>query len=145
MKKGSSGLGFENFSDRINSLINFDMFQKPPVDFKEVSRLTVSDGEMQKKTIIKSKFSQINDKRIYFTDTITSLQLSHPHLKELADFKIKKGAKNREIFLGRKRKPIRNRKQGPRIRGTSVFVPSDFDELSKNISILLKRKFYPRI
>lgn len=46
MKKGSSGLGFENFSDRINSLINFDMFQKLPVDFKEVSRLTVSDGEM---------------------------------------------------------------------------------------------------
>ena len=77
-------------------------FKSPPVDFKEVSRLTVSDGEMQKKTIIKSKFSQINDKRIYFTDAITSLQLSHPHLKELADFKIKKGTKNREIFLGRK-------------------------------------------
>ena len=49
IKKQSSDLGFENFSDRINSLINLDTFQKLPADFKEVSRLTVSDGEMQKK------------------------------------------------------------------------------------------------
>ena len=113
MKKGSSGLGFENFSDRINSLINFDMFQKPPVDFKEVSRLTVSDGEMQKKTIIKSKFSQINDKRIYFTDTITSLQLSHHHLKELADFKIKKEQRIERYFWEEKESllEIENRAQ----------------------------------
>ena len=43
---------FENFVDRINSLINFDTFQKPPADFKEVSRLTVSDGEMTIKDFI---------------------------------------------------------------------------------------------
>ena len=49
IKKGCSGLGFENFSDRITSLINFDMFKKPPTDYKEVSRLTVSEGEMQEK------------------------------------------------------------------------------------------------
>ena len=60
IKKGCSGLGFENFSDRITLLINFDMFKKPPTDYKEVSRLTVSEGEMQeKKTVVKSKFSQI--------------------------------------------------------------------------------------
>ena len=87
-KKGSSGLGFENFSDRITSLINFDTFKKTPADYKEVSRLTVSEGEMQKKTVAKSKFSQINDKRFYFADAITSLPLSHSHLQELVDFKI---------------------------------------------------------
>ena len=48
IKKGSSSLGFENSSDRIDSLINFDTFQKLRTDFKEVSRLTVSDEEMQK-------------------------------------------------------------------------------------------------
>ena len=89
IKKRSTGLGFESFLDRITSLINFDTFKKPPPDFKQVSRLTVSEGEMQKKTVIKSKFSQINDKRIYFEDGITSLPLSHPHLQELIDFKTK--------------------------------------------------------
>ena len=43
---------------------------------------------MQKKTVAKSKFSQINDKRFYFADGITSLPLSHSHLQELVDFKI---------------------------------------------------------
>ena len=47
IKRGSSGLGFENFSDRITSLINFVTFKNNPPDFKKVSRLTVSDGEMQ--------------------------------------------------------------------------------------------------
>ena len=49
IKKGSSGLAFENFLDRINSLINFDMFKKILADFEEVSRLTVLDGQMQNK------------------------------------------------------------------------------------------------
>ena len=30
IKKGSSGLGFENISQRIKSLVNFDTFEKPP-------------------------------------------------------------------------------------------------------------------
>ena len=90
IKKGSSGQGFENFSDRINSLINFDTFKKTLADFEEVSRLTVLNGEMKKqkkkktkkkrKTVVKSTFPQINDKRFYFADGITSLPLSHPHL-----------------------------------------------------------------
>ena len=46
-KRASSGLGFENLSDRITSLINFVTFKNNPPDFKKVSRLTVSDGEMQ--------------------------------------------------------------------------------------------------
>ena len=96
IKKQSSDLGFENFADRINSLINLDTFQKLPADFKEVSRLTVSNGEMQKnkkkkKNVVKSKFSQINDKRFHFADGITSLPLRHPYLQELVDFEIKKG------------------------------------------------------
>ena len=55
IKKQSSDLGFENFADRINSLINLDTFQKLPADFKEVFRLTVSNGEMQKNNNKKKK------------------------------------------------------------------------------------------
>ena len=37
--------------------------------------------------IEKSKFAQIKDKRYYFSERIVSLPLSHPFLKEIADFK----------------------------------------------------------
>lgn len=40
IKKGSSGLGFENFSQIIKSLVNFDAFKSLPVDTKKVLRLT---------------------------------------------------------------------------------------------------------
>ena len=40
---------FENFSKRINSLVNFDRFEKPPSEYKEGSRLTVDKGKMVKK------------------------------------------------------------------------------------------------
>ena len=40
---------FCSFTGRIKSLINFDSFQKPPVEYKEVSRFTVFQGEMVKK------------------------------------------------------------------------------------------------
>ena len=72
IKKGSTGLGFENFAERIKSLINFDTFEKPPADKKEVSRFSVIQGEMIKKTVVKNKFSHLNDKRFYFPDGIVS-------------------------------------------------------------------------
>ena len=73
----------------------------PPLTLKEVPRLTVLCGEMQKKTIVKSKFWQINDKRFYFPDGIVSLPLSHPSLKELNHY-IQKRSKDRGIIMGRK-------------------------------------------
>ena len=51
---------FENFSKRINSLVNFDRFEKPPSEYKQGSRLTVDKGKMvKKKTVTKTKFSQL--------------------------------------------------------------------------------------
>lgn len=35
IKTGSSGLGFENFVQRIGSSVNFDTFEKPPCDTKK--------------------------------------------------------------------------------------------------------------
>ena len=57
IKKGSSGMGFENFSQRIKLLVNFDTFEKTPAEYKQVSRLTVVQGKMVKKTVAKTKFS----------------------------------------------------------------------------------------
>ena len=40
IKKGSTGLGFENFVEKIKSLVKFETFKKLPVDQKEVSRFS---------------------------------------------------------------------------------------------------------
>ena len=53
---------FNNFAGRIKSLVNFDTFQKPRAEYKEVSRFNVIQGEMRKNTVQKTKFSQLNDK-----------------------------------------------------------------------------------
>ena len=52
-------MNFENFSKRINSLTNFNTFEKQSV---EVLRLSVLKAKMQKKKVVKTKFSQLNDK-----------------------------------------------------------------------------------
>ena len=91
IKKGSSGLGFENFSQRIKSLVNFETSEKPPHDTKKVSRLTAVADEMVKTTVIKNKFSQLNDKRFYFQNGIVSLPFYHPNLAKKNEFKQKKG------------------------------------------------------
>ena len=57
---------------------------------------------MQKKTCIKTRFTQFNDKHFYFSDGITSLPLSHPYLEELAEFKGKMGQKIGKYFCGKK-------------------------------------------
>ena len=86
IKKGSSGMCFENYASRIVSLANIDYFQKPPAEYKEVTRLTVDKGEMQKKTSLKTKCSQFNDKRFYSSNKVTSLPLFHLLFKEQEDF-----------------------------------------------------------
>ena len=81
IKKGSPGMNFENYAGMITSLTKFDTFERPPVDYKEVSKLTIFHGEMQKKTSVKTKFSQFNDKCFHFSDGISSLPFSHPYLE----------------------------------------------------------------
>ena len=72
-------------------------------DQKQVSRLTIVVGEMVKrKTVAKSKFSQINDKIFYFTDAIVSLPFGDPNLNETEDFK-QKLANKLKSTCGKKR------------------------------------------
>ena len=56
IKKGSSGMGFDNFSQRIKLLVNFDTFEKTPCEYKQVSRLTVVQGKWSRKQLLKLNF-----------------------------------------------------------------------------------------
>ena len=98
IKKGSSGMGFENFAQRIGSLVNFDTFEKPPVDTKQVSRLTVAGGEMVKTSVVRNKFSQSDNRRFYFPDGVVSLPFYHLLLSKIDEFKQQKGQKIEKYF-----------------------------------------------
>ena len=102
LKKGSSGMNFENYATRIVSLTNFDYFEKAPADYKKVARLTVDQGEMQKKTSLKTKFSLFNDKRFYFSDSVTSLPLFHSLLKDQMEHKKSMDQKIEKYFWDEK-------------------------------------------
>ena len=73
--------------------MNFETFEEPPLDQKQVSRFSVFKGEMvkKKKTATKSKFSQHNDKGFYFPRGIGFSSFGHPNLKEIDQFKQEKG------------------------------------------------------
>ena len=74
--------------------MNFDTFEKPPCDTKNVSTLTLVAGEMVKKTVVKNKFLQLNDKKFYFPDGIVSLIFYHPLLSRINEFKQRKRPEN---------------------------------------------------
>ena len=61
-------------------------------------------GQMGKKTVIKSKFSQISNKRFYFPDGVLSLPFHHPNLKELNEFVEKTGQTIEKYFWNKKGK-----------------------------------------
>lgn len=117
-------------------------FKKPQLILKRPIGLLFQIERCKKKTVAKSKFYQINDKRFYFVDGITSLPLSHPHLQRLFDFKGKKGQIIERYFWEEKETPIRNRKQGRGIKRTTVLVASAFDEQTRRLSPQPKRKIY---
>ena len=97
-KKGSSGINFENFAQRIKSLVHFETFEQPPQDTEQVSSFTVVAGEMVKTTVVKIKFSQLNNKRFYFPDGVVSLPFYHPNLSKIDEFKQKKGQRIEKYF-----------------------------------------------
>ena len=85
---------------------NFGTFQKPPIDLKEVSRLAVKAGEIKKETVVKNKFSQINNKTFYFPDGILSLLFHHPNLKKPNEFREKMVQRIEKYFWNKKEKVL---------------------------------------
>ena len=98
LKKGSVGMDYENFAEKIKPLFNFDTYVKPKTGTKPVVRISVKKGEMTTHKIIKSKFSQLNDKRFYFLNAVVSLPFGHCVLKDLDKFKKNKGQRIENFF-----------------------------------------------
>ena len=89
---------FSNYADRIKSLKNFDTFEKPAKEFKEVGLFIVKKVQMVTTSVTKTKFSRLNDKRFYFPSVILSLPCGNPLLYEIDTFKKEKGQKIENYF-----------------------------------------------
>ena len=72
-KKGSAGMEYENYAERIKPIVDFETYEKPKADLKEVVRISVKKVEMTTHKITKTKFSQLNDKRFYFPNGVISI------------------------------------------------------------------------
>ena len=99
IKKGSAGMEYANYAKRIKPLFNFESYQKPKNEEKPVIRISVKKGELTTHKIMKSKFSQLNDKRFYFPNAIISLPFGHEALSEIDKFKKNQGQRIEQYFL----------------------------------------------
>ena len=91
-----------NFAERIKPLYDFDSYQPPKADTREVLRISVKKGEMTIHKTVMTKFSQINDKRFYFPNGILSLPFGHLCLKEIDEYKKSKGQRIEKYFWAEK-------------------------------------------
>ena len=100
LREGASGMKFEDYAERINSIREIETFAQLPKEKQKQNRFTIKINQMILEEIEKSKFAQINNKRYYFSDRILSLPFSLPFLKEIVNFKTKKQQKKKmEAFL----------------------------------------------
>ena len=76
---------------------------------KDVVRTSVKKGEMTTHKITKTKFSQLNDKRFYFPNGISSLPFGHLSLNELDEYKKNKGQRIEKYFWTEKEKLLENK------------------------------------
>ena len=53
---------FSNYTNSIKSLKNFDTFEKPAKEYKEVGQFIVKKGQMVMTSVTKTEFSHLNDK-----------------------------------------------------------------------------------
>ena len=88
-------MNFENFASQNKLLVNFDTFEKPPAKYKQVSRLTVRKGEMVKKTVTKTKCSQLNIRDFTLQIELFPCLLA---MKTKDDFEQEKGQKIEKYF-----------------------------------------------
>ena len=95
---------FKKYAERIKPLNQFDKFQKSKIDSKNEVRISVKKGEMLTHKIRKNKFSQLNDKRFYFPNSVISIPFGHFSLDEMDNFKKEKGWKIEKYFWTKKEK-----------------------------------------
>ena len=86
LKKSTPDMDFDSYSNRLPDLTEYcsELLNKPnPVQQIEQKRSEVINESMQMKLISKVQFSQLNDKRFYFSNEIVSLPYGHPYLEIL--------------------------------------------------------------
>ena len=87
VRRDTSGMDFERYASRIKDL-RFDLDQDNIQQDKIVQkRLQVKNTEMTMTSCNKVRFTQLNDKRYYFSDGIVSLPFGHPSLNEIREYK----------------------------------------------------------
>ena len=70
-------MNFETYTNRLVSLTNFDAFEKPLADYKEVLWLTVFQDKVQKKEKKKKRSQKLNFRSLTIKD-FTFLMESPP-------------------------------------------------------------------
>ena len=80
MKKNTPGMDFEAYSERLATLHEYCFECKP--DFSKQAkvkqkRFQIINDSMQIKSVKKTQFAGLNDKRFYFHDGIVSLSFGH--------------------------------------------------------------------
>ena len=79
-------MDFDSYSNRLSDLTEYysKFLQKPnPVQKIEQKRFQVINESMQRKSVCKVQFGQLNDKRFYFSNGILSLPYGHPYFEHL--------------------------------------------------------------
>ena len=106
---------------------------------------------MVKTTVIKNKFSQLNDRRFYFQNGIVSLPFYHPNLAKINKFKQKKGQRidkylweEKEDLLSLEKEALKNHPRLYLYHQILISVPKIFnisqkDDFTQQIKTLFKR------
>ena len=75
MKKNTPGIDFEAHSERLATLHEYCFESKPKKI--EQKRFQIISDSIQMKSVKKTQFAGLNDKRFYFHDGIVSLPFGH--------------------------------------------------------------------
>ena len=82
--------------------------------------------------IIKTKFSQLNDKRFYFPNGILSLPYGHPLLNDVDKYKKNKGQRIEKYFWQEKENLLELEKKGTEIDASFKLFRQHLPPTAKN-------------
>ena len=92
LHKSTPGMDVDSYSARLSDLTEYytEFLDKvSPVKRIQQKRFQIVDESMQMKTVSKVQFGQLNDKRFYFSNGITSLPYGQPSLEKVREQKNK--------------------------------------------------------
>ena len=92
LHKSTPGMDFDSYSAHLSDLTEYytEFLDKVSLVKRiEQKRFQIVDESMQMKTVSKVQFGQLNDKRFYFSNGITSLPYGHPFLEKVREQKNK--------------------------------------------------------